>query len=141
MLTTYIITGTGEITFKFDINGNLVHFNYEGEILTNDQFKWLFDRFPIKESGIRHFESNKNLQVTKGEPNVSFDAFWNTYANKVGKRKMAENTWNRMSKADKIQVFINIPRYKNYLKYYPNQQMMYPTTYLNQEAYKNEWKV
>lgn len=146
MLTTYTVTGTDTTViwqFKYHLNGILHSFEFLQGKLDEKQIDWLFnkDRFPYHESRIKGWTAIANLQVDVGQPDLSFTNFWNTYGNKVGKRKMAENIWNRMSKADKIKVFINIPKYKTYLKYYPQQQMMYPTTYLNQEAYKNDWKL
>jgi len=146
MLTTYIITGTNTNIiwqFKYRLDGLLYEFKLMQGDLDAKQINWLFIKgnFPYQEKQIKAWTAIKNFKIEVGQPDLSFDNFWNTYNNKVGKRKMAENTWNRMSKADQLNVFINLPKYKNYLKYYPNQQMMYPTTYLNQEAYKNEWKV
>lgn len=149
MLTTYIVRNKELDTiwqFKYDLNGDYVSFKRLDKALTKSQMKFLFlsGNFPATEATMKDVWMTKAktvFEIEVGEPDLSFEAFWNLYANKFGKRKMAENTWNRLSKADKIKVFINIPKYKNYLKYYPNQQPMYPTTYLNQEAYKNEWKI
>ena len=146
MLTTYTITGNNTKIvweFKYRLNGLLYQFKLLEGTLDQKQIHWLFvkGKFPYKEDQVKGWVAIKNFNIEVGEPDLSFDNFWNVYANKYGKRKMAENTWNRLSKADKIKVFINIPKYKNYLKYYPSQQTMYPTTYLNQEAYKNDWKI
>lgn len=149
MLTTYTVKSKNSDNvweFDYDLNGNLIAFKVLGGVLTNDQMVWFFRKgnFPVLESVIKTIwipNLKKNFEITIGKPDLSFDAFWNTYANKVGKRKETQNHWNRLSKADKIQVFSNIPKYNNYLKHYPKQQKQYPSTYLNQEAYLNDWKV
>ena len=149
MLTTYTVKSKNTKNvweFKYDLKGNLKAFNILDGALSETQIVWLFVRgkFPVKETDIKENwipNLKKNFEITIGEMDLSFDAFWNEYDNKVGKRKMAENIWNRLSKAEKILVMLSIPRFKNYLKYYPAQQMMYATTYLNQEAYKNDYKV
>ena len=151
MLTTYIVKGLKKgfvWEFNYNLNGSLRAFKITEGQLTVNQMKWLFSdcNFPASELlmntiWIKNPELKGLIEVIKAEVDLTFDAFWNLYDNKVGKRKMAEGLWKRLSKADKILIFINIPKYKNYLKHYPTQQMMYPTTYLNQEAYKNDWKI
>lgn len=49
--TTYTITGTrnGTITFKFDLQGDLVLFKYEGEPLSDKQRKWLYPRIAVQD--------------------------------------------------------------------------------------------
>lgn len=149
MLTTYTVkavTSDHVWEFNYDLNGNLKAFKVLEGTLNERQLVWLFKEgnFPVLESIIKTVwipKGKKNFEITVGEIDLSFEAFWDAYANKVGKLKEARNIWARLSKAEKIQVFLNMPRYKNYLKYHPAQQMMYPTTYLNQEAYKNDWKI
>lgn len=149
MLTTYTVKAKSSDNvweFKYDLNGDLTAFNILQGTLSKPQVVWLFVRgnFPHIEEVIKTNwlpKLKQNFEITIGEVDLSFDAFWNTYGNKVGKRKETENTWNRLSKANKIEVFKNIPRYINYLKYYPKQQKQYPSTYLNQEAYKNDWNI
>ncbi len=149
MLTTYTVKSknTNNVwEFKYDLNGNLKAFNVLEGVLSKKQVEWLFrqGKFPMEEIDVKENwipNLKQNFEIIIGEVDLSFDAFWNAYNKKVGKRKMAENLWNRLSKAEKLLVMLSIPRYKNYLKYYPKQDMMYATTYLNQEAYKNDYKV
>ena len=149
MLTTYTVKSKNSNNvweFKYDLNGNLKAFKVLEGILTDAQMIWLFRKgnFPVLESIIKTIwlpNLKQNFEITVGDIDLSFDAFWNAYANKVGKRKETENKWSRMPKAEKIQVLSNISKYNNYLKYYPKQQKQYPSTYLNQEAYKNDWKI
>lgn len=149
MLTSYTVKSKNSDNvweFQYDLNGNLITFKVLGGVLTNEQMTWFFRKgnFPVLESIIKITwipNLKQNFEITIGEPDLSFLAFWNAFDNKVGKRKEAENTWNRLSKANKIQVLSSISRYNNYLRHYPKQQKQYPTTYLNQESYLNEWKV
>lgn len=149
MLTSYTVKAKNSNSvweFKYDLNGNLKTFKVLEGILTNAQMIWLFRKgnFPILESIIKTIwlpNLKANFEITIGEIDLSFDAFWNAYNNKVGKRKETENKWNRLPKAEKIQVLSNISKYNNYLKHHAKQQKQYPSTYLNQEAYKNDWKI
>lgn len=149
MLTSYTVKSKNSNNvwqFEYDLNGNLIMFKVLGGVLTNEQMVWFFRKgnFPVLESIIKTIwipNLKKNFEITIGEPDLSFEAFWDAYGNKVGKIKETRNKWDRLSKADKIQVFSNIPKYNNYLKHYSKQQKQYPSTYLNQEAYMNEWKV
>ena len=84
-------------------------------------------------------EITSKLEIKKTDLDLSFDAFWNTYNNKVGKKKMAESSWNNLSKANKIKALMAIPRYNNNLRLNPGIQKAYPTTFINQEYYNNEY--
>ncbi|AUS06460.1 hypothetical protein [Pseudotamlana carrageenivorans] len=149
MLTSYTVKSKNSDNvweFKYDLNGNLKAFKVLSGVLSNQQMIWFFRKgnFPVLESVIKTIwipNLKQNFEITIGEPDLSFEAFWNSYGNKVGKRKETENKWTRLSKAEKLQVLSSIPKYNNYLKHYPKQQKQYPSTYLNQEAYKNDWKI
>lgn len=149
METSYTVKSKKSVNtweFKYDLNGDLKSFNILDGALTDMQKQWLFlkGNFPISENMMKRFwipNLKQFFEITIGEIDLSFEAFWNAYGNKVGRRKETRNIWERLSKAEKIQVLANIPRYSNYLKYYPKQQKAYPSTYLNQEYYKNDWKI
>ncbi|MGC1471522.1 MAG: hypothetical protein WA775_02925 [Psychroserpens sp.] len=149
MLTTYTVKfrETDKIwEFNYHLNGDFSSFNLLEGNLSEKQKTWLFRQgnFPSSEILMKEewiVKQRKHLEITVGDFDLSFDNFWMIYDNKVGKKKMARNIWERMSKSERIKVFINIPKYKAYLKQYPNQQMLYPTSYLNQEAYTNDWKI
>lgn len=138
----YTVTGTtfkGSIVFKYDASGTLVAYELDGE-LNGQQIDWLFtDKFPLKETGIRMFQAIKNFTVQRGELDLSFDAFWNAYGYKVGKKPMAENIWKRMNKADKMGAMAGIKPYNSYLVRHIQQEKAHATTYLNQRYWEQDW--
>ena len=148
MLTEYSVKSKNDgyvWQFKYDLNGDLKTFNILSGVISQRQQHWLFQKgnFPVFEANMKEWidKLKQNFEITKGEIDLSFESFWKVYNNKVGKRVQTKNYWERLSKAEKIKVMLNISKYDNYLKYYPKQQKLYPSTYLNQESYLNDWKV
>lgn len=132
-------------TFKYDLNGNLRSFTVEDRPLSQSQLRFLFleQKFPAKELEMKQVwlsAKKSEFEIIVGEPDLSFEAFWNAYNNKVGKKKMAENTWNKLSQANKVKALQAIKYYNNYLSRKPGIDKAHATTYLNQEYYNNEWK-
>ena len=130
--------------FKYDLNGHLRSFKVDDKPLSKSQIKFLFleQKFPVKEAEMKEVWMNakkSEFEIIVGEPDLSFEAFWNAYANKIGKKKMAENTWNKLSKANRIKALVGIKRYENNLRLTPGVQKAHPSTYLNQEYYNNEY--
>jgi len=129
--------------FKYTLNGDLKAFKILSGQLTGNQMKWLFSggNFAANESIMKSVwmqKLKKNFEITVGDPDLSFEAFWNTYGKKHGKRKMAENSWNKMSKAKRIKAMLGIKRYVNHLRLEGTAQA-HASTYLNQEYYENEY--
>lgn len=131
--------------FKYHLNGALYSFKVLDSQLSPKQAHWLFatGKFPVTEDIMKKEwmkKLNANFVIEVGEPDLSFDAFWNAYAHKIGKKKMAENSWNKLSKADKIKALMAIKDYNRYLSRKPGIEKAHATTYLNQEYYNNEYK-
>src|SRR5690606_22564047 len=133
------ITGKkqGQITVKFDINGNLVYFEYEGELLSEKQLSWLYPRIPLNESKMKEWIKIKEFHVEKGEPDLSFENFWNIWGLKV-KRDGSEKAWNKLSDADKIKCFLNYKKYQDHLTR-TGQAKAHLVTWLNQKRFNDEY--
>lgn len=136
--TTYTVTGKrqGKITFKFNLNGDLVLFQYEGEPLTEKQRKWLYARICTNESQMKNWLAIKEFTVTKGLPDISFDAFWNAYENK-SKKITTIPIWNKLSDDDKFNAIAHIKRYNNWLRQKGIAKAL-PDTYLRQKRWLDE---
>lgn len=136
--TTYIITGkkAGRITFKFDLNGDLILFQYEGEPLNEKQRKWLYSRVIINESQIKYWYAIKEFTVTKGDPDLSFDNFWNTYNKKV-KKEVCKPLWKKLKDDDKFNAIAFIKRFDNWLRKEGTGKPL-PDTYLRQKRWLDE---
>jgi len=142
MVTTYNIKSRVDgfvWQFNYYLNGHLKAFEILSGKLSEKQKTWLKVNFPFDESVIKEEwmkKLRKNFEITVGEPDLSFEAFWDAYDNKKGKKKMAENTWNKMSKAKRIKAMLYLKRYNDQLRI-DNVAKAYPSTYLNQEYYEN----
>lgn len=142
---TYLLIGkTLGITmqFKYDLNGLLVSFKVlEGE-LNDKQQEWLFcHRFPYQEKKMDVMKTVEWFEVTEIEPDLSFNVFWDTYNFKLGKRPMAENSWNKLSTGEKIAALSGIKPYDNYLaRKNGHISKAYASTYLNQRYWENNYK-
>lgn len=148
METTYTVKSKQDgyvWQFRYQLNGDLVGYEILSGKLSEKQVKWLFNggNFPATESIMKAVWMPKlraNFEITVGAPELTFEAFWNAYGNKVGKKKMAENLWNRLPKADKIKALAAITDYNRYLSRKPGIDKAHATTYLNQQYWENEWK-
>jgi hypothetical protein len=138
--TTYIVTGKkqGRITFKFNLNGDLILFKYEGEPLDDKQRKWLYARLITNENQIKGWYAIKQFTVTKGEPDLSFDNFWNTYKQKQ-KRVNTEKLYKKLSDADKFNAIAGVKRYDNWLRLQRGMAKMLPDTYIRQKRWLDEF--
>jgi hypothetical protein len=70
---------------------------------------------------------------------LSFEAFWEAYGNKVGKKKRSEELWKLLSEADKQAALMGVKKYKNWKAQNPSVQMLYPETFLSQRRFENEF--
>lgn len=145
-LTTYTVKGRNFPSvwiFKYDLEGNLKEWKLEEGVLSEKQRAWLFhpSRFPYLENAIKtHFMSIRNLEVTVGVPDLSFEYFWKLYENKKGKKLMAERSWNKLSKSDRINALAGIKHYNNSLRRSGGIAKAYPATYINQRYWENDHK-
>lgn len=129
--------------FKYDLQGNLKLFEIaEGE-LNDQQIKWLFStHFPSNETTMKTIWMKekkylKVFEIEKSAANLSFDALWNLYANKVSKWD-AEKAFNKLKESDKIKCFLSIPGYKKYLVR-KGTGIAHLATFINRQYYNDEW--
>jgi hypothetical protein len=94
-----------------------------------DQFK----NYYREEDFVNNAKQHK-LKVVKIEREVSFEMFWDAYKQKDCGRTKAEQTWNKMSKADQVEAFEFIPAFNGILKN-SGTAKPYATTYLNQKRW------
>jgi len=126
--------------FKYNLNGFLIGFNVlEGEI-SQAHSDWLFvkGKFPYHEDKIKDWQKNlKQLTIEVLEPDISFEALWNLYGNKVS-RFDAQKSFKKLSQADQIKCFLSIPGYK---KYVARKQIgtAHLATFINRQYYNDDW--
>lgn len=138
--TTYTVTGRkdGTITFTFDLNGDLILFKYQGDLLTDKQRKWMYPRIPVQQDQIKNWMAIKEFTVTKGEPDISFEAFWLTYGEK-SKKIRSQKLYKALSDTEKFNAIAGIKRYNNWLRRQNGINRMLPDTYLYQKRWLDEF--
>jgi hypothetical protein len=124
----------GEIIFKYNILGFLKKIIYPDNFKKH-QYIFIAKNFPFYEKLIEKWKEKKgNFSIKEIPIDLSFNRFWNDYNYKIGKKKMAENIWKKMSYNEKIKALSYIPKYINHIKN-KNYDQAYPTTYLNQRYF------
>ena len=130
--------------FKYDLKGNLKLFEIaEGELNAN-QMKWLFAsaNFPADESIMRSIWMKdkkylKVFEIEKSVANLSFEALWNLYDNKV-KKFECEKSFKKLKEADIIKCFLSIPGYSKYLQR-KGVAKAHLSTFINQRYFEDDW--
>jgi hypothetical protein len=130
--------------FKYDLNGNLKQFEVEEGELNGKQMKWLFSEtnFPANESIMKSIwiKEEKYLKVFIIEvapADLSFDAMWELFDNKVSKQD-ALKAYDKLKSGDLIKCFIEIPFYLQYLKQNPGIGKLHLSTYINKRRFDDE---
>jgi len=144
MLKTYTIKSKNSNNvwvFKYSLNGFLNHFEILEGNLSETQEQWLDEKnnFPLREQKMKEWQKNlkQNFEITIGDPDLSFDAAWNLYGNKV-KRVFAERSFEKLNKADVIKLFIHIPKYLKRINKSKEAQAHF-ATYINQRYFEDEY--
>jgi len=139
----YILTSkrtSFKIVFKYDFKGFLTAFEIEG-VDDETQLQYLFWNakfpFPYIEKIIPDIEKLAIFNIEKVEDDLSFERFWKVYDYKVSKKK-AEKLYAKLSKANRIKVFLHLPEYEKYLQR-KRIEKAYPDTYLRNEKYNDEY--
>ena len=153
--------------FKYDLNGNLKLFEVSEGELDDKQVNWLFRgflpkdvpetlpfstqkelnnylvvRFPATENMFKcHWAKNKEMiqkfEIEKSPANLSFEALWNLYGYKES-RKDAEKFFSKLTEADKIKCFIQVPKYKKKIALTGIAQALLGT-WLNKQRFNDEY--
>lgn len=137
-MKTYIIRGraTGAtVTCAYEA-GALRRVDFS-EGMTAEQYRYLGQHLPYNEAALDLFKASRaNFEVIEVAPDLSFAAFYNAYAYKVGKKVMAENAWKRLSQEDKAAAINYLPRYNSHLRQ-TGAAKAYPSSYLNNKYWEN----
>lgn len=79
-------------------------------------------------------------RVIEADYEVTFDAFWGDYKNKVN-RKRAEGLWSRLSKTEQLAAWQGVKQYDAWLKGLEwKRNKADPDTYLRNRYWENEYK-
>ena len=126
-------------TFEYDKNGWLINYELQPGEFTEGNFVFLLKRLPREINIINKWKKAKfkNVIIKEVAPDLSFKTFYDTYAHKVSKRKLAEKIWNAMPDIEKVKALAYLPKYETHLKM-TNINKKYPETYLRSEMWNNE---
>ncbi len=126
--------------FKYNLNGVLVFFNVMDGELTDKQEKFLYldGNFPWREDHIKEWRTKyKTATVEVGEPDLSFECFWNMYPpNPLSKKKIARERWDKLKEPDRIKILLSIPKFIK-LKQQDNTKYPYAEVFINQRWWDN----
>jgi hypothetical protein len=115
----------------------------EGD-LNSDQIYYLMGELPnqiVQEDFAKVYCDNSfgKLKMESVPTDLSFEAFWNAYGNKIGKKTRSQELWKLLSDADKQAALIGVKKYKQWKHQNPSVQMLYPETFLSQRRFENEY--
>lgn len=138
----YILTShlfEGSVTFGFNEDGYLVYLNNEADFNTT-QFDWFLspDKFPRHIDHVQRLAAVIKGKLEEAPPDVSFDAFWDAYANKKN-RKRSEGLWKKMSDSQRLKCVLSVKPYLNYLARVKWRNQADPDTFLRNEQYETDW--
>ncbi len=89
---------------------------------------------------IEFVKTFRMLVVTLAQEDLSFKAFWDAFAYKVGKKARAERLWKAMTDAEKQAALFQIKMYKQFVAI-KNQESAYPETWLHNRMWECEYKL
>lgn len=122
----------------YNPDGCLVYYEHEGE-WSKKAFIFFFERFPFMLEHLEALKANTKFKIKVEEipEDLSFERFWEEYANKKGKKSRVENVWNRMIDQDRIMALKYIKTYDSHLAMNKGIVKKYPETFLNAEEWNN----
>jgi hypothetical protein len=135
----YVLTSpdfTGELIFGYNTSGICVYFENNAE-LQDAHLSYLCKHFPFADTELPGLvKKGRVTEIT----DLSFDRFWSDYGCKVGSKDKAEKLWVSLQESDRIAIFEHLPKYRFYLKTHQGLMQAYPSTFLNQRRWENEYK-
>lgn len=137
----FIMTFTNQAAnalLEYNEAGYLIKYELTPGAFEQEQFDWLFARFPRSLAHLQKWIDWKlpNVEIKKSEEDLSFKRFYDLYNHKVSKRERAEKSWEALSDADKALAIAYLPKYNNYLLE-SRVNKKFPETYLNSKMWNN----
>jgi hypothetical protein len=140
MTQRYSITSTrfeGELLFEY--NEGIVSAFYNNATLNEEQLKFLVTHFPMTVPTLEYIAgTTQTMKIRMVTNEVTFDEFWEAFKLKMN-RKEAEKAWDKLTIEQQHRAFESIPSYNYFLMTRPNQNRMYPDTWLRGK-FENDYK-
>lgn len=140
VMIKFTVTGKfgGHVVVVYGDDYLLREVSYMGSEMRHQQIQWLQQYLPVVyDGGFKEFVNVSRLTFVEERYEVTFDMLWNGYDLKVHKKR-AEDTWQRMSKADRVKAVMGVRLYNRYLQR-TGVSKAHPDTYLRERYYENEW--
>lgn len=138
----YILTSIklkGKILVEFTEHNILSKLEIDPQDATEKFVRWFLQRLPWHENAMTERTYHTLLKIEPVSDDLSFEAFWDKFGNKVGHKERARKLWDNLSDIDKAKCLASIPRYKAYCASHPHIQVLYPETYLSQKRWENDY--
>lgn len=130
----------GEMILAYNQDGHVILYDNRCD-LDKKQLHAFLKHFPLTLQMLEDLlGKSRSLSYTFVEADLSFAAFWDTYDYKVGNKKRAQKEWEKLSEAKRAKCLESITSYNYFLKTKPNQDRLYPETFLSQERYDIDYK-
>jgi hypothetical protein len=91
----------------------------------------------IKAVWMKDEKYTKVFEIEVSPADLSFESLWALYNYKVAKQD-AINCVKKLKEADLIEVFIDVPKYLQWLKYNPKVPQLHLASYINGKRYQDE---
>lgn len=126
----------GEIEYVYDDLGRLSKFDIRAT-LDQKKYEWILNNIPISpEVLLANLKKVNALRVLEVLGEVTFEVFWQRYANKGNSsKKRANMKWNRMVTAEQIKAYRYLDTYFCNIK--SGTEPKHVETYLNAELWNN----
>ena len=103
------IEGAGYL-FKYNEHGHLVSFE-AGEEAGVEKLNWLYANLPVTIENLGQMKQlikRKNLaaSITEVKPDLSFQAFWEKYDHKKGRKTNVRRVWEDMEEVEDMELCI-----------------------------------
>lgn len=125
----------GEVVYTF-LDSALIGFDCRVETIDSKVLSNLYTHMPLNQSQLPLVTQNPLAKITEIKEDLSFETFWNKYANKIGNKPRAERLWKGLSAAEKQKALDFIPKYMSSITASGVAQL-YPESYLNQKRFLN----
>lgn len=120
------------IVFKYDLNGVLRSVEFDGA-WTDELVERIKVKIPANVmyciSQIKE-QKHGSQWIFKELTDLTFDAFYKQYPNKLGKKKEAQKTWDKMSEAERMDAMLYLGEYLP-KKAKEGTNIPYASSYLN----------
>ena len=136
-LVTHIASGI-KMSMEFGEDGFLKSWVIDGEMELK-LWREIWSAPPYNTIVLRDTWPLRGYEVKEVVGDISFVAFWDAYAYKMGDKKKTEKLWNTLSEPEMIAAMTAIKKYHYWLACHPNTETAQAQTWLRQRRWENDY--